>query len=327
MVSTCIYVPPVWNSGDTIYGIDPIEEGSTTKEEILEMLGEPNSQPSPDIIRYEGQSDHGFACMFIFMFGGCNLVNEKSWWVEITFDENGVVESVLEGTKPKPEFAIRYRMTCASIRYTPLKQDVGRVGFGSFSIDLPQDPTWCAQRSDLNRVAIVSHPWIGQDLPRQPDQDSLMNIFILVASHIRLRPEDAALVKSDLLAFVGQWFEGGSEIELANANMIADFRETSLYRLIDHYIAESTVDGQRCVNYRYNIEERENLELPGSVLLLKAEGLICRDPLAADKLIGLNFSERYILGHQVDVTQYEKLRTGTVSAFFESLRFTLGSPG
>jgi outer membrane protein assembly factor BamE (lipoprotein component of BamABCDE complex) len=102
LLSACIYVPPVWNADDAIYGVGPIEVGSTTKEVVVETLGAPNTTSGPNIYRYHGDSDHGFACLFIWGFGGCNIVDEKSWWVEITFDDNGVVKEVTTSDAPSP---------------------------------------------------------------------------------------------------------------------------------------------------------------------------------------------------------------------------------
>ncbi len=41
-VSGCIYVPPVWDIGDAINEVDQIKERTTTKEEVLNLLGEPD---------------------------------------------------------------------------------------------------------------------------------------------------------------------------------------------------------------------------------------------------------------------------------------------
>ncbi len=41
-VSGCIYVPPVWDIGDAIHEVDQIKERTTTKEEVLNLFGEPD---------------------------------------------------------------------------------------------------------------------------------------------------------------------------------------------------------------------------------------------------------------------------------------------
>ena len=41
-VSGYIYVPPVWDIGDAINEVGQIKERTTTKEEVLNLLGEPD---------------------------------------------------------------------------------------------------------------------------------------------------------------------------------------------------------------------------------------------------------------------------------------------
>ncbi len=41
-VSGCINVPPVWDIGDAINEVGQIKERTTTKEEVLNLLGEPD---------------------------------------------------------------------------------------------------------------------------------------------------------------------------------------------------------------------------------------------------------------------------------------------
>ncbi len=41
-VSGCIYVPPLWDIGDAINEVDQIKERTTTKEEVLNLIGEPD---------------------------------------------------------------------------------------------------------------------------------------------------------------------------------------------------------------------------------------------------------------------------------------------
>ena len=41
-ISGCIHVPPVWDIGDAINEVDQIKERTTTKEEVLNLLGEPD---------------------------------------------------------------------------------------------------------------------------------------------------------------------------------------------------------------------------------------------------------------------------------------------
>ena len=54
-VSGCIYVPPVWGIGDAINEVDQIKERTTTKEEFLNLLGEPDwGQEEKRAVFYHG---------------------------------------------------------------------------------------------------------------------------------------------------------------------------------------------------------------------------------------------------------------------------------
>ncbi len=94
----CIYVPPVWDIGDTINDVDWIKPGVTTKAQVVERLGEPDSSGG-EAINYTGKSSHGFFAVGLCgRGGGCvgagGLIEEKLWWVDIKFDKAGVVRSI-----------------------------------------------------------------------------------------------------------------------------------------------------------------------------------------------------------------------------------------
>ncbi len=55
-VSGCIYVPPVWDVGDAINEVDQIKERTTTKEEVLNLLGEPDwRHEKKRVVFYQGE--------------------------------------------------------------------------------------------------------------------------------------------------------------------------------------------------------------------------------------------------------------------------------
>ncbi len=60
-VSGCIYLPPVWDIGAAINEVDRIEEGTTTKEEVLNLLGEPDwGQDEKRVIFFQGEWSDGY---------------------------------------------------------------------------------------------------------------------------------------------------------------------------------------------------------------------------------------------------------------------------
>ena len=90
------YVPPVWDIGDEINQVHWIEEGVTTKAEILDKLGEPDvNSANQRMIYYSGSQSAG---AWFFAAGGQaagGLLDEEFWTVRILFNEEGVVDFIM----------------------------------------------------------------------------------------------------------------------------------------------------------------------------------------------------------------------------------------
>jgi hypothetical protein len=53
-ISGCINEPPVWNIGDAINEVDQTKERTTTTEEVLNLLGEPDwGQEEKRVVFYQ----------------------------------------------------------------------------------------------------------------------------------------------------------------------------------------------------------------------------------------------------------------------------------
>jgi len=90
--TACIYIPPVWDVGDEIYAVDQIQVGVTTRAEVLELLGEPDSENRYEgKIGYKGASSSG--AIGVPYYGG-GLIDPQNWWITITFNENDVVQEL-----------------------------------------------------------------------------------------------------------------------------------------------------------------------------------------------------------------------------------------
>ena len=98
------YVPPFWDMADAIYKVDQVEEGTTTREEVLKLLGEPNwkgesvFRGGEYLFRYSGSTSAGG---LILGWGPGPLLYEENWWIDVTFDENGVVREVSSSERKK----------------------------------------------------------------------------------------------------------------------------------------------------------------------------------------------------------------------------------
>jgi len=104
-VPGCV-VPPVWDISDAINKVDQIKEGTTTREQVLEFLGEPDYGKEESAFRYTGKWSDGY-----IMFGGygtksasLSLIDEKGWWIDISFDESGVVQILSTNSAGPPSF-------------------------------------------------------------------------------------------------------------------------------------------------------------------------------------------------------------------------------
>lgn len=95
-LSSCIYVPPVWDAFDSVHRVDSIKPGVTTKEEVLQKFGQPDSKTpyyDPVDYTYYGYKSDGVA--WVFLFGDRDLpLNQKRWRVNVHFDQNDVVSSI-----------------------------------------------------------------------------------------------------------------------------------------------------------------------------------------------------------------------------------------
>ncbi len=102
-LAACIYVPPVWDAWDVIYKVDQIEVGKTTRNEVLDLLGDPDSgdRENAEVFRYAGMYSDGYIIGGRPYIGGSygGLIDEERWWIKVAFDENGVVEEVTSSRK------------------------------------------------------------------------------------------------------------------------------------------------------------------------------------------------------------------------------------
>jgi hypothetical protein len=89
----CVYVPPVWDADDAIHSVDEIEEGITTREEVLDILGEPDRvHEDGNVYYYAGEYSEGFIMSLGFPLPpGGGLLEEGRWYVRVIFDESGIV--------------------------------------------------------------------------------------------------------------------------------------------------------------------------------------------------------------------------------------------
>ena len=99
-MTACVYVPPVWDVFDEIGYVGSIEEGVTTKQQVLGRFGEPDIRyETGNTFRYEGTSSAGAICIGGAGRAECGTFGEEAWWIIVTFDGRDIVSSVVTSRK------------------------------------------------------------------------------------------------------------------------------------------------------------------------------------------------------------------------------------
>lgn len=95
LVALTACIPPVWDSFDVINRVDSVEPGVTTREEVIQKFGKPDSeQPSSRSIDYRGHMSGGILVLVSPGGGYIGPLYPKRWKVVIYFDANDVVSDV-----------------------------------------------------------------------------------------------------------------------------------------------------------------------------------------------------------------------------------------
>lgn len=93
IVQGCGYTPTVWQIGDQTYYVKTIEEGVTTRRDVVDILGKPlEKDENNQIFYYEGRESGEVIVPVLQPSGREKTANDL--WVAITFDENDIVATV-----------------------------------------------------------------------------------------------------------------------------------------------------------------------------------------------------------------------------------------
>ena len=105
----CLYVPPVWDITDPNNQIDSIRVGATTRSEVLSLVGNNPavcagaSQETSRWYRYSGTQSAG---RLAYAGGDRKTLAEAPWYLNIYFNERGVVEAVDTNPPPSTELKV-----------------------------------------------------------------------------------------------------------------------------------------------------------------------------------------------------------------------------
>ena len=99
------YLPPVWDIGDEINYVHTVIVGETTKQQVIDKVGEPHWKNEPkNIFFYSGQQSYGLIvvmCGAMDCLGG--LMGEETWRFSIHFDDNDIVSRVSLSGQTEPQ--------------------------------------------------------------------------------------------------------------------------------------------------------------------------------------------------------------------------------
>ena len=88
LLLTGCYVPPFWDIGDEIHSVGSIEEGVTTKEEVLSTSGQPHQSwddACGKVFWYDGDYSEGYFAISDLRSSYGGLINEERWWFAVFF--------------------------------------------------------------------------------------------------------------------------------------------------------------------------------------------------------------------------------------------------
>lgn len=107
-LGACLYVPPVWDITDPNNRVDSIKIGETTRSQVLSLVGNgPSlcagaSQETSRWYRYSGTHSAG---TLAYAGGDRKSLAEAPWYLNVYFNDRGVVEAV--DTNPPPATELR----------------------------------------------------------------------------------------------------------------------------------------------------------------------------------------------------------------------------
>ncbi len=100
----------MWDVFDEIGYVGSIEEGVTTKEQVIQALGEPDSEnKAENTIKYHGTGSTGALCIGGGYQASCGLIKEEWRWITIYLYDKDVVSGVASSNEPAKPRILRIR--------------------------------------------------------------------------------------------------------------------------------------------------------------------------------------------------------------------------
>jgi hypothetical protein len=175
-------------------------------------------------------------------------------------------------------------MSCQSLRLAAVTNPEERVDFPSWGYSLlpPRGNHWCVSGKGTRGVVFNTHPLFGQAIDTRPSEAEIRHTLALAARADEI-PTDAKLeTPADMFAFVEQRF----------------LRPEPRFTIVQSTFASDSTLGAECIRFDAVIEERDNPDARGVVLIgVLKDNLLCRHPSSrVPTLVLVSASERYMQG-------------------------------
>lgn len=209
---------------------------------------------------------------------------------------------------------------CALLEMASVSHAAQPVRVEGFTIRPPVGEHWCIQEESENQVVFVTHLLSGEVISKRPTADEVMHTFGLMASAFDFEDHDPQTAEQ-LRQVLERWLRVGGAAKTVGDRRVLQFQRPPRFRHVrSHVVAKPSPIGE-CVEYESQIEERDNPEAPGKVLLLDQIGTVCLNPdprLSAVAFVV--FSERRVRDSPTVPALRESLSREATGSF-ESLRF------
>ncbi|MCP4328049.1 MAG: hypothetical protein GY791_06385 [Alphaproteobacteria bacterium] len=216
--------------------------------------------------------------------------------------------------------------SCSSFGYGAVPANPERIYGDTYSVLTPQGEGWCIVGSTDTSQTFFYHPWIGRTFTADdpPDEDYTTNTFALAVYPLQLTAAEGDRAR-DLAGFVKEWVGGLMPNRAAGRVRMTAKIDTGRFTVLDNTVELQPRMEAECVRFEMRSEERRNPKLPGAVMLIHVVGIACRHPTDSNLLAVIAFSERLVVGKQLDPSLFDRLERTAVEPVFRSLELAKAS--
>ncbi len=229
----------------------------------------------------------------------------------------GVEAGIDAATSDAPTSAqTSMRVSCADLKLSPVTNPTQRIEAAGFSFLPPSGSNWCLQEGTAGDTNFFKHELSGTAPETQPSREQMAHSFVARAIPARVG-EPGIVTVGQLRFYIARWLHAGSGTRMEGDRVVLDTALAGRFALVD---SEVSLDPSRgdCITYRSVTDERDNPRMPGAVLQLHDEGVVCLDRSVEGGVAMLVFGERSLKGSTKRSETAESVRA-EAQAFLGSL--------